>query len=239
MISTFNLPNGINQSVNLSRAYFEFKSSNAAVATVNANGNVSSLSAGSANITATLGGVQATGSLTINCAESFCKNSNTNNATIKCDFYFLDAYTNVPVNYYNGYWAPFQTTLSSDFSVANNNVLHYTNFNFVGIEFSAPTVNASTMTNIHLDVFFPNTVTAGRQLRVIVISFRQNGVFGGDSTRHTTTFTTPFLESQNWKSIDIPFSAMPGLASRSNLAQITLEGGDGTSLYVDNVYFWR
>ncbi|MBP9214332.1 MAG: hypothetical protein KBF36_07255, partial [Chitinophagaceae bacterium] len=36
LISTFNLPNGINQSVNLSRAYFEFKSSNAAVATVNA-----------------------------------------------------------------------------------------------------------------------------------------------------------------------------------------------------------
>ena len=239
LISTFNLPNGINQSVNLSRAYFEFKSSNAAVATVNANGNVSSLSAGSAIITATLGGVQATGSLTINCAGSFVQAPTPTRPQSNVISIFSDAYTNVPVNYYNGYWAPFQTTLSSDFSVANNNVLHYTNFNFVGIEFSAPTVNASTMTNIHLDVFFPNTVTAGRQLRVIVVDFGPNGVFGGDDTRHTTTFTTPFLESQNWKSIDIPFSAMPGLASRSNLAQIILEGGDGTSLYVDNVYFWR
>jgi hypothetical protein len=153
LISTFNLPNGINQSVNLSRAYFEFKSSNAAVATVNANGNVSSLSAGSAIITATLGGVQATGSLTINCAGSFVQAPTPTSTTIKCDFYFLRCVYQCSVNYYNGYWAPFQTTLSSDFSVANNNVLHYTNFNFVGIEFSAPTVNASTMTNIHLDVF--------------------------------------------------------------------------------------
>jgi len=239
LISTFNMPNGTNQAVNLSRAYFEFKSSNAAVASVNTNGNVSSLSAGTAIITATLGGVAASGSLTINCAGNFVQAPTPTRAQTDVISLFSDAYTNVPVNYYNGYWAPWQTTLSSDFSVAGNNVLHYTNFNFVGIEFSAPTVNASTMTNLHLDVFFPNAVTAGRQLRVIVVDFGPNGVFGGDDTRHSTTFTTPFLVSQSWRSIDIPFSAMPGLGGRNNLGQIILEGGDGTSLYVDNVYFWR
>ncbi len=239
LISTFNMPNGTNQSVNLSRAYFEFKSSNSAVANVNSVGTVSSLSAGSAVITATLGGVQASGSVTINCAGNFVQAPTPTRPASNVISVFSDTYTNITVNYYNGYWAPWQTTLSSDFSVAGNNVLHYTNYNFVGIEFSAPTVNATTMTHLHLDAFFPSAVTPGRQLRVIVVDFGPNGVFGGDDTRHSTTFTTPFLVSQNWVSIDIPFSAMPGLTSRNNLAQIILEGGDGTSLYVDNIYFWR
>jgi hypothetical protein len=30
---------------------------------------------------------------------------------------------------------------------------------------------------------------------------------------------------------------MPNLASRSRLAQIILEGGDNSILYVDNIYF--
>ncbi|MFN7015059.1 MAG: Ig-like domain-containing protein, partial [Bacteroidia bacterium] len=71
IISTFNLPNGQNQIVNLSTAYFEFSSSNPTVATVDSNGLVSSLSAGTSVITGTINGVQATGSLTINCQGNF------------------------------------------------------------------------------------------------------------------------------------------------------------------------
>ena len=82
---------------------------------------------------------------------------------------FSNAYTNVPVNYYNGYWQPWQTTLSNNFSVLGDNVLNYTNFNFVGIEFSSPTVNANSMTHIHLDAFIPGPIAPGRQLRVIVV----------------------------------------------------------------------
>jgi hypothetical protein len=79
-------------------------------------------------------------------------------------------------------------------------------------------------------------------------SLGANGVFGGgDDTRHSTTLTAtpnlspplPALVSQNWISIDIPFSAMPGLLSRSKLAQLILEGGDGSVIYVDNIYFYN
>jgi hypothetical protein len=154
---------------------------------------------------------------------------------------FSDAYTNVPVIYYNGYWAPWQTTESNNFAVLGDNVLNYTNFNFVGIEFSNPTVNANSMTHIHLDAFIPGPIAPGRQLIVQVRDFGANGVFGGgDDTQHSTTFTastsTPIV-SQNWISIEIPFSAMPGLVSRSHLAQIILEGGDGSNLFIDNIYF--
>jgi len=240
IISTFNLPNGQNQIVNLSTAYFQFTSSNPTVASVDSNGSVTSISAGTTVITATINGVQANGSLTINCVGNFTQAPVPTRNQSNVISIFSDAYNNVPVNYYNGYWQPWQTTVSNDFVVNNNNILNYTIFNFVGIEFSAPTVNATSMTHFHMDAFIPGPIAPGRQLRVIVVDFGADGSFGGgDDTRHSTTFTAPFLVSQNWMSIDIPFSAMPNLLSRTNLAQIILEGGDGSVIYVDNIYFYN
>ena len=241
VLATFNMPNGINQSVNISPAFLNFTSSNPSVATVSDSGVVTPIAAGTATITATFNGQAAIGSLIINCTGTFIKAPTPTLSPAKVISIFSDKYTNVPVNYYNGYWQPWQTTLSNNFSVLGDNVLNYTNFNFVGIEFSSPTVNATSMTHIHLDAFIPGAIAPGRQLRVIVVDFGANGVFGGgDDTRHSTTFSaatsTPVV-SQNWISIEIPFSAMPGLLSKSNLAQIILEGGDNSIIYVDNIYF--
>lgn len=240
-LATFNMPNGINQSVSISPAFLNFTSSNTSVATVNESGVVTPLSAGTAIINATFNGQPAIGSLIINCTGNYINAPRPTLNPSNVISIFSDVYTNVPVNYYNGYWQPWQTTLSNDFSVLGDNVLSYTNFNFVGIEFSSPTVNATNMTHIHLDAFIPGPIAPGRQLRVLVVDFGANGVFGGgDDTRHSTTFTattSTAVVSQNWISIEIPFSAMPGLLSRSNLAQIILEGGDNSILYVDNIYF--
>lgn len=240
-LATFNMPNGSNQSVSISPAFLNFTSSNTSVATVNDAGVVTPIAAGTATITATFNGQPAIGSLIINCSGSYVNAPTPTLSPANVISIFSDTYTNVPVNYYNGYWQPWQTTLSNNFSVLGDNVLNYTNFNFVGIEFSSPTVNATSMTHIHLDAFIPGVIAPGRQLRVIVVDFGANGVFGGgDDTRHSTTFTattsTPVV-SQNWISIEIPFSAMPGLLSKSNLAQIILEGGDNSIIYVDNIYF--
>ncbi|WP_438965187.1 Ig-like domain-containing protein [Flavobacterium sp.] len=245
VIATFNMPNGVNQSVTISPAYLDFSSSDTSVATVDDTGLVTSLSAGTAVITATFENEATAGSLTINCVGSFVHAPTPTLNPANVISIFSDAYNNVPVNYYNGYWQPWQTTVSNDFSVSNNgvvdNILNYTIFNFVGIEFSSPTVNATAMTHVHLDAFIPGPIAPGRQLRVLVVDFGADGVFGGgDDTRHSTTFTanTPTaVVSQNWISIDIPFSAMPNLASRSHLAQLILEGGDGSVIYVDNIYF--
>ncbi len=239
LTATFSLPTGVTQSLNVSNAYFDFKSSNPAVASVNTSGLVTSLSTGTSVITATLNGVLAKGSLTINCAGTYVSAPTPTRSAANVISIFSDAYTNVGVNYYNGYWAPWQTTISNDFRVGSDNVLNYTNFNFVGMEFSTPTVNASSMSHLHMDVFFPGAIAAGRELRVIVVDFGADRVFGGgDDTRHSTTFTAPTLVTRQWIQLDIPFANMPGLLSRNNLAQIILEGGDGSSLYVDNVYFW-
>jgi hypothetical protein len=240
VIATFNMPNGVNQSVSISPAYLNFTSSNPSVASVDSSGLITSLSAGTTVITASFNGVPVTGSLTINCAGTFVHAPTPTKNQANVISIFSDAYTNVPVNYYNGYWAPWQTTVSNDFTVQNDNILNYTIFNFVGIEFSSPTINANSMTHIHLDAFIPGPIAPGRELRVIVVDFGANGVYGGgDDTRHSKTFTAPTLVSQNWIPIDIPFSAMPNLLSRSHLAQIILEGGDGSVIYVDNVYFYN
>jgi len=237
---TFNLPNGENQAVAVSPAFMDFTSSNPSVATVDASGVVTSNSAGTAVITATFKGATALGSLTINCSGVFVHAPTPTRNQANVISIFSDTYNNVPVNYYNGYWQPWQTTVSNDFSVQGDNILNYTIFNFVGIEFSSPTVNANSMTGIHLDAFIPGPIAPGRQLRVIVVDFGADGAFGGgDDTRHSTTFTAPTLVSQNWFSIEIPFSAMPLLLSRTHLAQIILEGGDGSVIYVDNIYFYN
>jgi hypothetical protein len=243
VIATFNLPTGINQSITISPSYMNFTSSNPSVASVDAAGSIRSLSAGTSTITATFGGQPATGSLTINCQGTFVAAPIPTRPQSNVISIFSDRYANVPVNYYNGYWAPWQTTLSNDFSVNGDNILNYTVFNFVGIEFSSPTINATGMTHLHLDAFIPGPIAPGRQLRVIVVDFGADGAYGGgDDTRHSTTFTastsTPVV-SQSWISINIPFSAMPGLVSRSHLAQLILEGGDNSVIYVDNIYFYN
>ncbi len=68
---TFNMPTGVNQTVNAAPAWFTFNSSNQSVASVNAAGMVTVLSKGTAIITATLGGDAAKGSLTVQSSGDF------------------------------------------------------------------------------------------------------------------------------------------------------------------------
>jgi hypothetical protein len=64
-----------------------------------------------------------------------------------------------------------------------------------------------------------------------------DGAYGGnDDSNHVTTIPNSSLSSGNWIGIDIPFSAMPGLSSRSKLAQVIFEGTSISNFYADNIY---
>ncbi|MCB0476104.1 MAG: Ig-like domain-containing protein, partial [Flavobacteriaceae bacterium] len=139
---SFNLPTGVDQKVNATPAYFTFSSTEPGVATVSDKGLVTVLSSGTAVITATLGALEAEGSLTIESSGEYEHAPVPQVAADKVISLFSDAYTNEPVDYYNGYWAPYQTTLSADFTVNNDHVLNYYNFNFVGIQFTDPLIDA-------------------------------------------------------------------------------------------------
>lgn len=240
LLATFNLPNGLNQNVNLTPYYFEFASSNSAVAPVTETGDAKVLSSGTTVITAKMAGNTAKGSLTINSNGSFTAAPTPSVNASKVISIFSDAYTNVPVDYYNGYWAPYQTTGSADFTVNGDHVLNYTNFNFVGIEFTSPTVDASLMSHYHMDVYLPSALQGGASFKVNIVDFGSNGTYGGgDDTNHVTTITAPTLQGQNWVSLNIPFSSMTGLSSRAHLGQIIFEGTNISNFYADNIYFYN
>ncbi|WP_309642098.1 Ig-like domain-containing protein [Flavobacterium sp.] len=240
LTTTFNLPNGINQSVSISTAYLEFASSNPTVATVNELGVVTTLATGSAVITATLGGQLATGSLTLNSLGNFTKAPIPTRNPSNVISIFSETYSNVPVDYYNGYYAPYQTTQSADFTVNGDNVLNYTNFNFVGIQFSAPTINATSMTHLHIDLYFPNTVPTGATFKFEVIDWGADAAYGGgNDVTGTRTYTAPTLVSQNWVSLDIPLTSLAGLTNKAHLGQIILSGTNITNFYADNIYFYN
>ncbi|MDX9728307.1 MAG: Ig-like domain-containing protein [Bacteroidales bacterium] len=233
---SFNMPTGIDQTVVAAPAYFAFASSNAGVASVDATGLVSVLSEGTAVITATSGGVEAEGSLTVQSAGDFVHAPVPSADQEDVISIFSNQYVNVPVDFYNGYWQPYQTTTSADFTVEGDAVLVYNNFNFVGIQFTSPTVNATTMTHLHMDIWIPNEVDPGDKLAVKVVDMGPDGSLDGNDPTLVYEIAGP-LDSQSWISVDISLS---GLSSRSKVAQIILErlGSSLTGFYMDNIYFY-
>lgn len=234
LTSSFNMPTGVNQEINIAPAYFEFVSSNPSIASVDATGKVMVTGGpGDATISASVGGETVGGSLTVQSQGEYQHAPTPGQSADKVISLFSDVYTNAPVNYYNGYWQPYQTTGSADFEVNGDHVLHYTDFNFVGIEFSSPTIDASAMTHLHFDIFIPNVLTSNAQISIEVVDF------GADVSGTVTRTITP-AQSQQWVSFDIPFTNFSGLTTRTNLAQIILVDVNNriSNFYADNIYFY-
>ena len=240
LTAQFSMPNGTTQAVNLTPYYFNFTSSNPSVATVDGVGNVNTIAAGSSTITASLGNNVAKGSLIINSSGAYTHAPTPTQDASKVISLFSDKYSNVPVDYYNGYWAPYQTTLSSDFEVEGDHVLNYTNFNFVGIQMSSPPVNATSMSHLHLDIYLPNVMPAGANFKIQVLDFGANGIYGGnDDKTGETTITAPTLQGQKWVSLNIPLTAFAGLTSKAHIGQVIFVGTNISGFYADNIYFYN
>jgi hypothetical protein len=255
LTQTFNLASGQNQTVTVAPDYFSFSSSNTTVARVNEKGIVTVLAAGTAKITAELNGITAKGSLTIQSLGDFVL-APTPPARNPSDVIsvFSDAYTNIPVDFYNGFFAPFQTTLGgADINVNGNRIIQYTNLNFVATEFKNPTINISQMTHLHVDLFIRETIGPSDFITIELGDFGPNATFGGgDDTAGVFKNTSSALASNRWISLDIPlstFSNKPGSApwNKNNLAQWFFISADGTSgniatissILVDNMYFYK
>jgi hypothetical protein len=235
LFTSFSLPDGTVASIAAPASYFTFESSNPAIATVSSKGIVKSIKAGFSVITAKLANKTSKGSMVLNVkgfqnapTPSFPSNSVTS--------IFSDNYTNIVVDFFNGYWQPFQRTLSADFKVGTDNILNYTNFNFVGISFANPTIDASAKNFLSMDVFVPGTLTPGVKFKVTLRDFGANGVDGGgDDTDKVVTFTNSDLAADQWKTLKIPID----MAKKNKLGLIILSDSDLGNLsnfYLDNIY---
>ncbi len=238
LIQTFNLGTGGDVDVIAAPNYFEFTSSNPSVATVDAAGVISINTSGSSTITAALGGNDASGSITINSLGTFQLPPTPARDPSNVISIFSDFYTNVPVDFYNGFWEPFQTTLSADFDVNGDNILNYTNFNFVGNQFANPTIDITDKANLHLNMYIPGSIPANLDFLISVVDFGADGVEGGgDDTRQQIFFNGSDFTADSWSTLDVPIT----LPNRSNIGLIIYENINGSSLsnfYLDNIYFY-
>ena len=242
LTQTFNLASGIDQTVNASPSYFSFQSTNNDVARVSESGVISIVGPGKATITAILNGVKAQGSLTVNSLGVFVPAPAPTRNAANVISVFSDAYTNIPVDFYNGFFAPFQTTLGgADLKIGNDNIIRYTQLNFVATEFKNPTVNISQMTHLHVDIQIPESINPGDFIAIELGDFGPNAAFGGgDDSSGRVTIASTSLSSNTWISLDIPISNFVGLTGKNNLAQIFfISDATISNLLVDNMYFYK
>jgi hypothetical protein len=239
---TVNLPNSVDQVVTTSPYYFTFQSSDTTVAKVAESGAIQVVGQGTAVITAKIGALEASGSLTLESLGEFTAAPVPDRPEDDVISIFSDAYTNAPVEYYNGFWAPFQTTLGgADIVINDDHVIRYTQLNFVGTQFSQPTVDASEKTHFHIDIQVEEDMQTDDFLRITLNDFGPDGSFeGDDNSGGSVTFKSPVLKTGEWVSLDIPLSDFTGLTSTANMAQIVL-ASEGTifSILVDNMYFYK
>ncbi len=251
LTQTFNLASGINQTVNAAPSYFKFQSSNTDVAVVSEQGIISPVGIGSTEITALLGGVlQAAGSASLTVTGSFDLAPTPTRDPANVISVFSDAYTNVPVDFYNGFFEGQSTTGGLIRINEENNIITYDNLNFVAISFTTPTVNASQMTHFHVDIRIDESIDQGDRIIFELIDFGSDGAFGGgDDTGGAITYTSGQLESGTWISLDIPLTdfsdptggGLSGFVNgdKANLAQIVFASVGISALTVDNIYFYN
>ena len=144
---------------------------------------------------------------------------------------FSNAYTNLAGTNWNPSWG--QSTVYTEVQIAGNDTKKYTNLNYQGAE-PAATINATAMTNLHVDVWTATT----SNFRVKLVDFGANGTYqGGDDTEHELSFDPT---GGSWVSLDIPLANFTGMTARAHVAQFIISStSTGPTFWVDNIYFWK
>ena len=240
LTQTFNLGSGQNQTLSVAPSYFAFESSDTSVAVVNELGIVSVIGTGTATITGTLGNVAANGSLTIESTGSLATAPTPTLPAANVISVFSNAYNDVPVDFFNAGWTG-STTETTDINSGGNDIKYYTQNNFVGIGFENPTIDASAMTHMHIDVYTDDIINGNFEIQIR--DRGANGVINSDNNGFPTEddvdlrYTTSSLPQGQWTSIDIPLNG--NLASqKNNLALLVFVGGV-PNFYIDNIYFYN
>ena len=150
----------------------------------------------------------------------------TNNAVDVISIYG-GSFTNVATNYDPNWGQTGHTLVNPNYDPGTGNlVLAYPNFNYQGTELT--TQNASGMEFLHIDIWTANATN----VRVSPIN---NGTGAGEFLVNVA------LVPGGWSSVDLPKSAFTNMTWDS-VFQLKFDGQAGTTpstIYLDNVYFWK
>ena len=246
----FNLESGLNQTITVAPSYFSFKSSDIEVARVSDAGIVTIVGPGTSKITASLAGVKAVGSLTVNVAGGFPVAPEPTLAQSNVISIFSDKYTNVPVNYYNGFWAPYQTTTGGASTIKGQNVINYADFNFVGTQLTTP-LNISGMTHFSVDIMMLELPTdidlllTFKNENSTATTFQQNRIGQSYQLSASAPVVYPSANFQAgvWSTIKIPIRPTSETSlDKTGVNLIIIENiksSNVKTLYMDNMYLYK
>ena len=216
-----NLPNGIEQEMTVSSKYFTFNSSNPEVATVEEN----IISFHGAKDRTVLTPNEAEGAITITGVYDFAPEPDKDESQVIS--LYCDNYTSTLSSPMNGYWAPYQTTTSDEITLSEkHHIMHYGNFNFVGIVFDED-ANTTGKTYVHMDILLQDNIENAK----IDISADINAA--GETAGKLTAVP---LNTGEWVSVDVPLNG-ESIIHQLQMA-ITEETPTYQNILVDNIYFY-
>ncbi|MFN3754818.1 glycosyl hydrolase family 16 [Flavobacterium sp.] len=259
--AVYNLANGQNVRVNAAPSYFTFNVSDTTIITPLALNNLGQMStriigtSGSSVVTAQIGNTLAQGSLTINAVGEFPHAPVPTRAASSVVSLFSDAYTNLPVRHYNGFFLgsntqggagnnPNDVDIQAPFVNGSlDNIIHYTQLDFVsfGMYETVPRVNISGMTHMHVDINVRQAVSPTNFIRIELHSSLANGPTTSSGSFVVNAATLTNVDPNGWASIDIPIASFPGFNDAANLGQVFFVSGNPGGIFniwVDNVYFY-
>jgi hypothetical protein len=257
----YSLANGQNIRVNAAPSYFTFAVSDTTILTpleLNSLGQISTRiigTSGSSVVTAQIGNTLAQGSLTINAVGEFPHAPVPTRAASSVISLFSDAYTNLPVRHYNGFFSgsntqggagnnPNDVDIQAPFINGSlDNIIHYTQLDFVsfGMYETVSRVNITGMTHMHVDINVRQNVGPSNFIRIELHSSLANGPTTSSGSFVVNAATLTNVDANGWASIDIPISSFPNFNDPSNLGQVFFVSGNPggiSNIWVDNVYFY-
>jgi len=227
--------NGADVIVDHMHGYYDFQSTNSAVAAV-VDGEIRVLGVGDAVITATLAGMDVEGLVTLTGhlgpAGPAPVPTTAANDVISL---FSDAYPNEPVDTWAANWQ-WSTAEAIDFDIDGDTAKMYATLNFAGVDFLSNTIDISAMTHMHVDVFVPE----GSNFKVKVIAFSgDNGGIIGQKELSFDADSTPAMLVGAWSSLEIPLEDFGFTSDLGHIGQLVWSTTDATLVLVDNVYWHR
>lgn len=139
---------------------------------------------------------------------------------------YSNAYT-AATTYGHDDWG--QSTKVATETIAEDNILHLTNYNYLGFVY-ATQQDLSEMEYLHIDILPMQAMNFG----ITPILVAKGSGSGTENSQSVGTLTV-----KEWNSIDIPLSQF-NMDFTQLSHQLKIDKGSGTDVvYVDNIYFWK
>ncbi|MBN2486430.1 MAG: hypothetical protein JXB34_10695, partial [Bacteroidales bacterium] len=137
---------------------------------------------------------------------------------------FSGAYTDLAGTDFNPNWG--QGTVVSFEEIDGNNAMRYSNLNYQGTQL-ASAIDASLMDTLHLDLYTDDIAISAE---IFLIS--------PGAVPVEKSFSLP-TEPGVWQSVDIALSEFSDVVDISNVIQFKITDTAGSTIYFDNLYFYR